>query len=155
MPSKKTIFTPLSILFRPHQKPAISLLGRRFLVEAPGTAPGSNRFITPLIYRHSRPEDRHGWYSVFRQGWEEVLSQNRVVRSESCSAAQERDHLPIVKAPRFQHTDDPGRCSDYSYKQAKERDAGKRQSSKASATFALNVKSPIGWSESANGYVGA
>ncbi|EJL48943.1 hypothetical protein PMI09_05765 [Rhizobium sp. CF122] len=60
MPSKKTIFTPLSILFRPHQKPAIYLAARRFLVEAPGTAPGSNRFITPLIYRHSRPEDRHG-----------------------------------------------------------------------------------------------
>lgn len=57
MPSEKSIFTPLSILFRPHQKP---VLPDQFLVEAPGTAPGSNRFITPLIYRHSRPEDPHG-----------------------------------------------------------------------------------------------
>jgi len=54
MPSKKTIFTPLSILFRPHQKPAIPGNAGRFLVEAPGTAPGSNRLITPLIYRHSQ-----------------------------------------------------------------------------------------------------
>jgi hypothetical protein len=55
MPSKKSIFTPLSILFRPHQKPVP--IGR-FLVEAPGTAPGSNRLIPSLIYRHIRPEDR-------------------------------------------------------------------------------------------------
>ena len=27
MPSKKTIFTPLSILFRPHQKPAFETAG--------------------------------------------------------------------------------------------------------------------------------
>ena len=27
---------------------------RRFLVEAPGTAPGSNRLITKAVYRHSR-----------------------------------------------------------------------------------------------------
>ncbi len=60
MPSKKTIFTPLSILFRPHQKPANTLSGRRFLVEAPGTAPGSNRLITPLIYHHSQSEDWQG-----------------------------------------------------------------------------------------------
>jgi len=51
MPSKKSIFTPLSILFRPHQKPVFC---GRFLVEAPGTAPGSNGFISPLIYRHIR-----------------------------------------------------------------------------------------------------
>jgi len=36
MPSEKSIFTPLSILFRPHQQqPYIRL----FLVEAPGTEP--------------------------------------------------------------------------------------------------------------------
>ena len=53
MPSESPIFTPLSILFRPHQKPAFKA-DRRFLVEAPGTAPGSNRLITKAIYRHSR-----------------------------------------------------------------------------------------------------
>jgi len=38
MPSKSTPFTPSSILFRPR------------MVEAPGTAPGSERFITtPFI----------------------------------------------------------------------------------------------------------
>jgi hypothetical protein len=42
MPSKSTPFTPSSILFRPH------------MVEAPGTAPGSEWFITTAIYRHSR-----------------------------------------------------------------------------------------------------
>src|SRR5690606_27935596 len=51
MPSKKSIFTPLSILFRPHQKPVRR--NDRFLVEAPGTAPGSNGFITPPVYCHS------------------------------------------------------------------------------------------------------
>jgi hypothetical protein len=53
MPSKKSIFTPLSILFRPHQKPIDS---DRFLVEAPGTAPGSNGFISSPVYCHSRPK---------------------------------------------------------------------------------------------------
>ncbi len=50
MPSKRAIFTPLSILFRPHQ----NITNRDYtLVEAPGTAPGSNRFISPSIYYHS------------------------------------------------------------------------------------------------------
>ena len=35
MPGKVPIFTPSSILFRPHQKP---LASKRFVVEAPGTA---------------------------------------------------------------------------------------------------------------------
>jgi len=46
MPSKSTPFTPSSILFRPH------------MVEAPGTAPGSEWFITTAIYRHSRQAGR-------------------------------------------------------------------------------------------------
>ncbi len=61
MPSESSIFTPLSILFRPHQKPVrtlVSLGTDRFLVEAPGTAPGSNRFISPTVYRHSRSKPR-------------------------------------------------------------------------------------------------
>ena len=56
MPSKSPIFTPSSILFRPHQQPPLlpwrSL--RRLVVEAPGTAPGSEWFITSAVYRHSR-----------------------------------------------------------------------------------------------------
>ncbi len=56
MPNENTVFTPSSILFRPHQKPfSLELrLPEWFLVEAPGTAPGSDRFITQVVYRHSR-----------------------------------------------------------------------------------------------------
>ncbi len=50
MPGKSPIFTPSSILFRPQQKPSL----RRFLVEAPGTAPGSEWLITSAVYRHSQ-----------------------------------------------------------------------------------------------------
>ena len=57
MPSKSSIFTPLSILFRPHHKPVVE---DRFVVEAPGTAPGSNRLIPSTVYRHSRTEARQG-----------------------------------------------------------------------------------------------
>ena len=55
IPGKSTPFTPSSILFRPHD-PRIGWcrsLGN--LVEPPGTAPGSERFITTPVYRHSRP----------------------------------------------------------------------------------------------------
>ena len=67
MPGKRASFTPSSILFRPrsgsrrgNQQPAVCLmpvaaLGADLeLVEAPGTAPGSDGFITTAIYRHSR-----------------------------------------------------------------------------------------------------
>ncbi len=47
MPSKKAPFTPSSILFRPHQNQVIQAL-----VEAPGTAPGSEWFISMSVYRH-------------------------------------------------------------------------------------------------------
>ena len=50
MPGKSAIFTPSSILFRPHQEPPFQ---RRFVVEAPGTAPGSEWFITSTVYRLS------------------------------------------------------------------------------------------------------
>ena len=55
MPNENTVFTPSSILFRPHQKPfmASAVLAEWFLVEAPGTAPGSEWFISQAIYRHS------------------------------------------------------------------------------------------------------
>ena len=58
MPSKSTTFTPSSILFRPpisgtaveyYRSTVVPLV-----VEAPGTAPGSEWFITTAIYRHSR-----------------------------------------------------------------------------------------------------
>jgi len=49
MPGKSRPFTPSSILFRPHR-----LLPKEGeMVEAPGTAPGSDGFITIAIYRHS------------------------------------------------------------------------------------------------------
>jgi hypothetical protein len=52
MPGERTTFTPSSILFRPRQsgpEPA-----RTALVEAPGTAPGSEWLIVEPLYRHSR-----------------------------------------------------------------------------------------------------
>jgi hypothetical protein len=52
MPSESLPFTPSSILFRPRLKVACGLQ-----VEAPGTAPGSDGFITTAVYRHSRHED--------------------------------------------------------------------------------------------------
>ena len=51
MPGQSPIFTPSSILFRPHQQPQFAL---RFLVEAPGTAPGSEWFIASAVYVHSQ-----------------------------------------------------------------------------------------------------
>ena len=74
MPSKSTPFTPSSILFRPRKRrtdvgrqgqmkkghylfaylsPVVCRLSSE-LVESPGTAPGSEWFITTAIYRHSR-----------------------------------------------------------------------------------------------------
>ena len=49
MPSENTPFTPSSILFRPRLKVACGPE-----VEAPGTAPGSERLISMSVYRHSR-----------------------------------------------------------------------------------------------------
>ncbi len=55
MPSKSTVFTPSSILFRPRRNPwSFRGLAPWAWVEAPGTAPGSDRFIAQAIYRHSR-----------------------------------------------------------------------------------------------------
>ena len=56
MPGKRSIFRLPSILFRPHQQPASARYARvrRFLVEAPGTAPGSEELIASPVYRHSR-----------------------------------------------------------------------------------------------------
>ncbi len=64
MPSERTPFTPSSILFRPRQNPQSQLtLSKtallRALVEAPGTAPGSDELITMTIYRHSRTNPTH------------------------------------------------------------------------------------------------
>src|SRR6516164_2818435 len=59
MPGKSTPFTPSSILFRPRlgissQWYSRSLTTDPLMVEAPGTAPGSDRFIATAIYCHSR-----------------------------------------------------------------------------------------------------
>jgi len=56
--SKSPPFTPSSILFRPQQRP----WSPRSVVEAPGTAPGSDGFITMAVYRHSRPRGRQALY---------------------------------------------------------------------------------------------
>ncbi len=59
MPSKNTIFTPSSILFRPQQKHREEKFFLTVLVvEAPGTAPGSDRLITKAIYCHSHLRNR-------------------------------------------------------------------------------------------------
>ncbi|AHA28091.1 hypothetical protein lam_745 [Candidatus Liberibacter americanus str. Sao Paulo] len=54
MPSELSTFTLLSILFRPLsiEKNILFSFSSR-MVEAPGTAPGSNKLITQTIYRHS------------------------------------------------------------------------------------------------------
>ena len=60
MPSERTAFTPSSILVRPHRNPPSQHVptglpdAGGFVVEAPGTAPGSDRFITQTVYRHSQ-----------------------------------------------------------------------------------------------------
>src|ERR1051325_9177144 len=55
IPGKSTPFTPSSILFRPQDPRAGWCRPLGNLVEPPGTAPGSERFITTPVYRHSRP----------------------------------------------------------------------------------------------------
>jgi hypothetical protein len=54
MPSKNKPFTPSSILFRPHT--CRQICAWRHVVEAPGTAPGSEWLIATVIYRHSQNE---------------------------------------------------------------------------------------------------
>jgi hypothetical protein len=50
MPGEDLPFTLSSILFRPHQKPAALFRLRALVVEAPGTAPGSEEFITTVVF---------------------------------------------------------------------------------------------------------
>jgi hypothetical protein len=66
IPGKNTPFTPSSILFRPAEtrRNGFKL---RVLVEAPGTAPGSEWFIATAIYFHSR---RTGTPNIGRKGRE-------------------------------------------------------------------------------------
>ena len=64
MPGKNSLFTPSSILFRPHHQLARRseildyqgtwLSPSELVVEAPGTAPGSEWLITTVVYHHSR-----------------------------------------------------------------------------------------------------
>ena len=58
MPSENTPFTPSSILFRPR----IPANAGGSWVEPPGTAPGSDGFITIAFYRHSRSCPQHPEY---------------------------------------------------------------------------------------------
>jgi len=71
MPGKSQSFTPSSILFHPHQM-CLALFVKRYfalskahLVEVPGTAPGSDRFIAISVYHHSWPEGQHLQYREF------------------------------------------------------------------------------------------
>ena len=63
MPGKRPPFTPSSILFRPRRNPACG----RALVEAPGTAPGSERLIAMTVYRHSRREPTREYRGIAAQ----------------------------------------------------------------------------------------
>ena len=86
MPSKSTPFTPSSILFRPR------------MVEAPGTAPGSEWFIAAAIYRHSRQAGapnigakgptRKGRRAVLHFSWPDART--RATRSGSSFSGSER-----------------------------------------------------------------
>src|SRR5271165_4912011 len=59
MPGERSSFESPVEPISPPPKPASS---KRASVEAPGTAPGSERPIATSIYRHSRPCGRHGEY---------------------------------------------------------------------------------------------
>jgi len=63
MPGKKTVFTPSSILFRP-QEPCHD---RGNMVEAPGTAPGSEWLISQSVYHHSRTGNPAGRTNIGRK----------------------------------------------------------------------------------------
>ena len=76
MPSKSQTFTLSSILVRPQQMPLPIWLssageanqaGQRHVVEAPGTAPGSEKLIPPAVYRHSRTSRQAEYRKAERQ----------------------------------------------------------------------------------------
>jgi hypothetical protein len=67
MPGKDSLFTPSSILFRPRHMTVDC-----HLVEAPGTAPGSERFIITAVYHHSW-SSQHRIYRRFGRGLEGLL----------------------------------------------------------------------------------
>ncbi|VVT26040.1 conserved hypothetical protein [Rhizobium sp. EC-SD404] len=46
--SRRSYFAPII------NRPGMYACDRRFMVEAPGTAPGSEELITPPVYCHSR-----------------------------------------------------------------------------------------------------
>ncbi|CAN1543952.1 hypothetical protein MCEMSEM23_01883 [Rhabdaerophilaceae bacterium] len=71
MPGDDQPFTPSSILFRPRLNAA-----RGIEVEAPGTAPGSDGFITTAVYRHSLPQRRRTHYRDASPVLEEPNRQN-------------------------------------------------------------------------------
>src|ERR1700690_3975965 len=66
MPSERSPFGSPVEPISPPPKPACE----RAWVEAPGTAPGSERLISMPIYRRSLPRGRHLVYRAKSAGWE-------------------------------------------------------------------------------------
>ena len=96
MPSKRHTLYALVDPISPPPKP-----GRgRALVEAPGTAPGSDRFIPMLVYRHSRPcEGRHpniGGRPLKREAAGTTAGQRL---SDAHARAARRRYIPASRSP--------------------------------------------------------
>ena len=85
---KSTSFTPSSILFRPRSRDR-NRRSLNELVEPPGTAPGSDRFITTPVYRHSRPL-RDGTLNIGVLGLRRKAGRSEPARSFRDGARQRR-----------------------------------------------------------------
>src|SRR5437016_4521953 len=110
--AKANVFYTLVDPVSPPPKPECSA---RILVEAPGTAPGSERFITTSVYRHSRLAPAPRIYAI--AGGEKRAASSRVISSISrpifrvsgtpgCSAHWRfwrRYRLRAHKRPRHRH----------------------------------------------------
>jgi hypothetical protein len=73
MPSKRSPFGSPVEPISPPPKPALL---KRAWVEAPGTAPGSERLISMSIYRRSRSCERRVEYRAKAAAWEEAIDLN-------------------------------------------------------------------------------
>ena len=94
---KHVLYALVDPVSAPPMRPARE--GRAALVEPPGTAPGSERFITTPVYRHSRP---CGWHGQYR---------GEGVKKKGRSAARGRfAHRRVFRPGNFPFM--PGPCSE-------------------------------------------
>jgi hypothetical protein len=77
MPSERSPFGSPVEPISPPPKPAC----QRAWVEAPGTAPGSERLISMPIYRRSPPRERHSIYRAKSAEWEGAAGLNGLTKA--------------------------------------------------------------------------